>query len=35
MTSEKRRLAFEGVGHALVNVEIPLQMAHDADEAQI
>jgi hypothetical protein len=34
MTFEKLRLAFEGVGHALVDVDVPLRMVHDADEAQ-
>lgn len=34
MTSEKLRLAFERVGHALVGVDVPLRTVHDADEAQ-
>jgi hypothetical protein len=34
MTFEKVRLAFEGVGHALVGVDVPLRTVHDADEAQ-
>ena len=34
MTLEKLRLAFEGVGHALVDVDVPLRTVHDADEAQ-
>lgn len=34
MTSEKLRLAFEGVGHVLVGVDVPLRTVHDADEAQ-
>ena len=34
VTSEKVRLAFEGVGHALVGVDVPLRTVHDADEAQ-
>ena len=33
MTFEKFRLAFEGVGHALVGVDVPLRTVHDADEA--
>lgn len=34
MTFEKLRLAFEGVGHALVGVDVPLRTVHDADETQ-
>lgn len=34
MTFEKLRLGFEGVGHALVGVDVPLRTVHDADEAQ-
>jgi hypothetical protein len=34
MTSEKVHLAFECVGHALVDVNVPLRTVHDADEAQ-
>jgi hypothetical protein len=33
MTFDKLRLAFEGVGHALVGVDVPLRTVHDADEA--
>jgi hypothetical protein len=34
MTFEKLCLAFEGIGHVLVGINVPLQMVHDADEAQ-
>ena len=34
MICEKLRLTFEGVGHALVGVDVPLRTVHDADEAQ-
>jgi hypothetical protein len=34
MTSEKLHLVFEGVGHALVIVDVPLRMVRDVDEAQ-
>ena len=34
MTAEELRLAFEGVGNALVGVDVPLRTVHDADEAQ-
>jgi hypothetical protein len=34
MSFEKFRLAFEGVGHVLVGVDVPLRTVHDADEAQ-
>ena len=34
MTFEELCLAFEGVGHVLVGVDIPLRTVHDADEAQ-
>ena len=34
MAFEKLGLAFEGVGHALVGVDVPLRTVHDADEAQ-
>jgi hypothetical protein len=35
MTFEKLRLAFEGVGHALVGIDVKLRTVHDADEAQL
>jgi hypothetical protein len=34
MTREKLRLTFEGVGHALVGVDVPLRTVHNADKAQ-
>ena len=33
MRFEKLCLAFEGIGHALVNVDVLLQTVHNADEA--
>jgi hypothetical protein len=34
MTSKKLRLSFEGVGHTLVGIDVPLRTVHDADDAQ-
>ncbi len=33
MTFEKLCLTFEGVGHAFVDVDVPLRTVYDADEA--
>jgi hypothetical protein len=35
VTSEELRLAFERVGHALVDVDVPLRAVHDTDETQL